>query len=177
MGTLIVEGQRELCLIRNLSSGGMRLRAYCRLRPGQILWIELKTGQPLPGQVTWVQDQEVGISFDEPIDIVSLLAPPGDGLRPRMPRLETNTSVQVRQGARNHRMRACDISQGGIKVESRSALPIGAEVVVSLAGLAPQPGVIRWSHDGHLGITFNRLLALPTLVEWLRAQRDSSYAA
>lgn len=177
VGALIVDEQRELCLIKNISAGGMMLRAYCKLAVGKRLLVELKHGHPLAGHVTWVQDEQLGISFDEPVDVLSFLAPSDDGPRPRMPRIETNVYVSVRDGATTYRMRACDISQGGIKVEARSSIAPGAEVVVSLPGLAPQPGVLRWNHEGFTGITFNRLLALPTLVEWLRAQRGVSRAA
>lgn len=177
VGTLFVDGRRELCLIKNLSSGGMMLRAYCRLTTGQKLAIELKTGQPLTGRVHWVDDQQVGISFDAPIDIISFLAPAEDGLRPRMPRIEVNAHAAVRAGADTFRVRACDISQGGLKVATKAALPANTAVVVTLPGLAPQPGVVRWSDGTHVGITFNRLLALPVLVDWLRAQRDTSRAA
>lgn len=177
VGTLLVDGRRELCLVKNLSSGGMMMRAYCRLTAGQTLAIELKTGQPLSGRVNWVGDQQVGISFDAPIDIISFLAPPEDGLRPRMPRIEVSANAALRAGAETFRARACDISQGGLKVQTRAALSANTPVVVTLPGLAPQPGVVRWSDGSHVGITFNRLLALPVLVEWLRAQRDVGRAA
>ena len=68
-------------------------------------------------------------------------------------------------------MRTCDISQGGLKVETNTILPIRSDVVVTLPGLAPLPGVVRWNEDGFCGITFNRLLPLPQLVNWLQDQR------
>ena len=69
-------------------------------------------------------------------------------------------------------MRACDISQGGIKVESDGALKVGADVVVTLPGLSPMQGVVRWKEAASYGITFNRLMALSTLVGWLQDQRQ-----
>lgn len=177
VGTLVIDGQRELCLIKNISAGGMMLRAYRELSAGQAVSIELKHGQPLSGRISWVRDQQVGFTFDEPIDVLGVLSPTSDGPKPRMPRIETETHATVREGARTFRMRTCDISQGGVKVASTVTLPVGAEVVVTLPGLTPQPGTVRWAERGYVGITFNRLLALPTLVEWLRTQRDASYAA
>lgn len=177
VGTLVIDGQRELCLIKNISSGGMMLRAYRDLAVGQPVSIELKHGQPLAGQISWIRDQQVGFTFDEPIDVLGVLAPVTDGPTPRMPRIETETYATVREGARTYHMRTCDISQGGIKVASTVSLPVGAEVVVTLPGLSPLPGSVRWAERGFVGITFNRLLALPTLVQWLQGQRDASFAA
>ena len=83
----------------------------------------------------------------------------------------------LRDGANIVRARACDISQGGIKVETSSEFGRNAEVVVSLPGLPPQPGVVRWMADGYAGITFNRLLPLPQLIDWLKARSEARNAA
>lgn len=178
VGTMVVEDRRELCLIKNISAGGAMLRLYTGgLEVGRPLTVELKCGQPLRGKVAWVQEPNVGLVFDEPIDVVAMLSQNDDGLRPRMPRIETSSYVTIREGASIHRGRACDISQGGVKVDIPVLFASNAEVVVTLPGLPPQPGVVRWTDGGFAGITFNRLLSLPTLIEWLRHQRGESRAA
>ena len=177
VGTMVVEGRRELCLIKNISAGGAMLRLYSgSIALGQRLTVELKCGQPLSGSVAWVRDPTVGLAFDRPIDVVAILSQSEDGPRPRMPRIETSSFCTLREGANVVRARACDISQGGIKVETSNAFGRNAEVVVSLPGLPPQPGVVRWTVDGHAGITFNRLLPLPLLIEWLKARSGSRAA-
>jgi PilZ domain len=177
VGTLLVDGRRELCLIKNISAGGMMLRAYCPLVPGRSVAIELKTGQPIEGCVSWAKDGQVGIAFARPIDVLSILAQNDSGPRPRMPRIETAAWATFREGANSYRLRATDISQGGIKLESNVLLSVGAAVVVSLVGLAPQPGVIRWTEDGAVGVSFNRLIPLAELVGWLQQQRGAARAA
>jgi hypothetical protein len=178
VGTLLVDERRELCLIKNISAGGAMLRLYTSgILIGQRLTVELKCGQPLKGTVAWVREANVGLQFDEAIDVVAMLTHNDEGLRPRMPRIETAALVTIREGATIVRARACDISQGGLKVETSALFARNAEVVVTLPGLAPQPGIVRWTDDGHAGITFNRLLPLPTLIEWLRSQRSESRAA
>jgi hypothetical protein len=171
---MVVEGRRELCLIKNISAGGAMLRLYSgSIELGQPLTVELKCGQPLTGSVAWVRDPNVGLAFDQPIDVIAMLSQSEDGPRPRMPRIETSSFCTLREGANVVRARACDISQGGIKVETSSSFGRNAEVVVSLPGLPPQPGVVRWTVDGYAGVTFNRLLPLPLLIEWLKARNGS----
>jgi hypothetical protein len=178
VGTMVVRGRRELCLIKNISAGGAMLRLYSSgLVVGEPLCVELKSGQPLSGSVTWVRDQQLGMTFARPIDVLAMLACAEDGPRPRMPRIETDAFVMVREGAEMHRLHACDISQGGIKVAATRPLTRNADVTVSLPGLPPTPGVVRWLDGDHAGITFNRLLPLPTLIDWLRQQRAGSRAA
>lgn len=177
VGSIRVKDRRELCLIKNISSGGMMVRVYSSLAEGAELSIELKSGQPIAGQVSWVRDLHAGISFVQPIDVIELLSATMKGPKPRMPRIEVETFATLRNGANLLRARACDISQGGIKFECEALLSIGTEVVVTLPCLPPQPAVVRW-HEGHFtGVTFNRLLPLGELVTWLQAQRELQRAA
>lgn len=173
VGSVTIDDRRELCLIKNISAGGMLIRAYCQLEPGTKLSVELKQGEQIQGQVCWMRDNCAGISFDEPVDVVELLAGSMEGPRPRMPRVEIRCIASVREGARVYGLLACDISQGGVKIQSDKHLPIGCDVVVTLPGLPPHKGVVRWQHSGCYGITFNRLLALSELVGWLHDQRES----
>lgn len=177
VGAMTVADRRELCLIKNISEGGMMIRPYCELTEGTELTIELKTGFLVSGKVAWLRDGSVGVEFDHPVDIVEILSSSSDGPRPRMPRIEVDCFATVRDGGEIHRMRVNDVSQGGVKLESARILDIGADLVVSLPGLDPQPATVRWCEDGYLGVTFNRLLPLAELVNWLRSTRDQLRAA
>lgn len=173
VGSIILGGRRELCLIKNISAGGMMIRAYCDVACDMRVSVELKSGHPIQGAVSWVCDSSVGISFDEPVDVIDLLSASMEGPRPRMPRIEVDCFANVRDGSTVHRMRVRDISQGGLKLESATVLARATDVIVTLPGLEPQPCVVRWNEGGYIGITFNRLLALPLLVAWLEDQRSA----
>lgn len=176
VGALVIGDRRELCLIKNVSGGGMLIRAYSRISPGDRLSIELKQGEVVSGTARWTEDDCVGLSFDQPIDVLELISTSLDGPRPRMPRIEVHCTAWVREGAIVHRTKAANISQGGIKILCDNDLAVGAEVIVSLPGFAPLAGAIRWKDGEAYGITFNRVLALPQLVEWLHEQRGERRA-
>lgn len=177
VGSMAIDGRRELCLIKNISAGGMMVRAYCEIPVGTPLTVELKSGQPVTGKVGWAKDSQLGIHFDTPIDVIEMLSTSMDGPRPRMPRVEIRAHAMVREGASMFRMRVHDISQGGVKVEGSRSLARNCEVVVTLGTLPPQAGVVRWHEDAMTGITFNRLLPLPVLVRWLQEQQSRTQAA
>ena len=172
VGTIIIGDRRELCLIKNVSAGGMLIRAYSVLEAGTRVGIEMKQGETIAATVSWTREESAGIEFDSPVDVVDLLANSMTGPKPRMPRIEVCCIASVRQDGNVYGMRALDISQGGMKAESERDLKVGADVVVTLPGLAPVPGVVRWKDGGSYGITFNRLLALSDLVAWLQNQRE-----
>lgn len=177
VGSIVVGDRRELCLIKNISAGGMMIRAYCALEPNSRVSVELKRGEQIQGKVNWLREGSAGIEFDERVDVVELLATSMDGPRPRMPRVEVRCIASVRHGSQVYGMRAHDISQGGLKVESTRDLAIGTDVLVTLPGLRSQQGVIRWKDGRCYGITFQHLLALTELVEWLQQQRELLRAA
>ncbi|MGE5563915.1 MAG: PilZ domain-containing protein [Bacillota bacterium] len=172
VGAMVVDGRRELCLIRNISAGGMMIRAYSDIPVGTPLSIELKQGDPVSGVIQWVDGGLTGVTFDAPIDVLALLAPPGDGPRPRLPRIEVDCTAWVRQESHVVRTRAANVSQGGIRVESPAAFVVGGDVVVTLPGLTPAAGVVRWRDGDAYGIAFNRALILSELVHWLQDQQQ-----
>ena len=176
VGTLTIGDRRELCLIRNVSAGGMMIRPYCEIESGTRLRVELKQGEPVEGIAQWVKDDCLGVTFDEPIDVLALLSAE-DGPKPRMPRIEIDGAASIRIEKDVYRARVENISQGGMKVECQADLPIGPEVIVSINGLEAFRAIVRWKNGDSYGITFNRVLPLPVLVNWLQAQHDPLRAA
>ena len=172
VGSLMIGDRRELCLIKNISAGGMLVKAYCPIDPGTRVSVELKCGEPVIGTAKWNEKDNVGVTFDAPVDVVDLLATSMEGPRPRMPRVEVSCVAMVREGAQTLRVQVRDISQGGVKVATDRMLELGAEVIVTLPGLAPHPGTLRWHDSGCYGITFNKVVPLPQLVAWLHDQRE-----
>ena len=172
VGSILVENRRELCLIKNISAGGMMIRLYCSIEEGTPVTIELKSGQPISGMISWTRDQNAGISFDDPIDVIDILSTSMNGPRPRMPRIQTTAHATLRDGANVVRVKVCDVSQGGLKVACETVFPDGTDLVIVLPGLEPQRGIACWSEGGFTGITFNRLIPLSDLVGWLQQQRE-----
>ena len=74
VGALIIGERRELCLIKNVSAGGMLIRAYCDIALGTPISIELKHGETISGVAQWIKDGCVGVTFDQPVDVIALLS-------------------------------------------------------------------------------------------------------
>jgi len=177
VGSILVEGRRELCLIKNISAGGMMIRLHCTIQEHTPVTVELKSGQPIRGRISWTRDHIAGIVFDQTVDVIDILSSAMNAPRPRMPRIETHCHASLREGANALRVRVCDISQGGVKLECQTILAKGADVVVTLPGLEPQPGLACWVDGGFIGVAFNRLLPLGELVTWLHEQRETQRGA
>jgi hypothetical protein len=171
VGVLFFDGRRELCLIRNISSGGLMAHVYSAVTPDEPVTVELKTNQQVRGRIAWASGSDAGIAFDAPVDIVELLANPpvlNNGWRPRSPRVEVERAATLRCGARTRWVKTRDISQSGIKLEVDQPLEIGSDVVLTLEHLGAIAGVVRWQDEAVCGIEFNQLIPFGELIEWLQ---------
>lgn len=171
VGALVMRGRRELCLIRNISAGGMMIRPYSAIMPGTPLSVELKHGEAVHGVAQWSDKGLVGVEFDEQIDVLALLSASGDGPRPRMPRIDLSCSALLRRDGDVFRVRVVNISQGGICVNSDADLPLDSNVVVSVTGLHAAAGVVKWKDGDYYGVGFNRVYPLHELMAFLKEQQ------
>jgi len=172
VGALMVDGRRELCLIRNISAGGMMIRPYSPIAAGKLVSVELKQGNIVTGVTQWSDQGLVGITFDEPIDVLELLNAPGGRPQPRMPRIELTCTANLRHVGRVFRARVVNISQGGICVNAGLDMEVSDDVVVTLAGLHSAAGVVKWRDGDYYGIGFNRVYPVDELMGFLREQEQ-----
>jgi hypothetical protein len=173
VGSIFIGDKRELCLIRNISAGGLMAHVYSRMQPGQRVGVELKSNHRIEGSVSWIQDNNAGIAFDERIDVEEMLASHTlleNGWRPRLPRVEIDCLATLRVGAHVYGVSTRDISQGGVKIETDEPLEEGQEVVLTMERFRPVQGMVRWYQDGLCGIAFNQVIPFRELMGWLRAQ-------
>jgi heavy metal translocating P-type ATPase len=132
------------------------------------------TGEQLGGTIVWRRGCEVGMRFDEPIDVLPILArnlasQPGE--RRRMPRVELSCRAVIQSGTRSGLARIRDIAQGGVKIEAPFVLTPDEKVTVTAEGLRPIEGVVRWANGNLAGIAFDPEIEWQELMPWLRARR------
>lgn len=173
VGKLITMAGQELCLIRNISSGGLMAHIYSAHVSEENVEIELKAGQTVKGKIVWARDKKIGVQFDEKIDVAEVLAPQANDsdMVPRAPRLDIRRRGRLRIGAHYQLVELHDISQGGAKVGPAGDAKAEDEVILLLEGLPPLPGIVRWRQDEMIGITFKTSIPFEQLASWVPGQR------
>lgn len=176
---LHVGESKDLCVVKNISASGLAVRVYRDLASGAKVQVEFRSGELLEGSVVWKRDQEVGIVFPKTIDVEAVLASTWTiqpGRRRNLPRIDISCEGRLKRGAETHEVVLQDISQGGARVRTDGLVDPGG-VVVSLPGLPPVSGVVRWSSDAMAGISFNDCLPFEALARWIQKHREGSAAA
>lgn len=174
VGKMICAKRQELCLIRNISEGGLMAHVYSPHTVGDRVAIELKSDQTVTGTIRWVKDDNVGVTFDEKVDVSEILRNQEalDGRKPRAPRLEVHGYARLKIGTESWHVEIRDLSQRGAKIAVSGVLPTDEDAVVNIDGLRPVKAVVRWQHGGYAGLEFLPTIPLDELVEWLRLERQ-----
>ena len=175
-GALTRGSVRLVCSIRKISAGGAVLHVDQQVEIGDRLELELMTGELLGGTIAWRRGSEVGLRFDEPVDVFAIIAQdivsqPGE--RRRMPRVESACPALLETAAGTELVTTRDISQGGAKVDVPFALVPEERVMITIDGLPPLQGVVRWSESHVAGIAFLPELRWQELMLWLKARRGA----
>ena len=178
-GSVVVGSIRQVCLIRKISAGGAVLHADLPVEEGRRLELELETGEHLDGSIAWRRGSELGLRFDEPIDVLPILArnlvsQPGE--RRRMPRVEVFCPARLDLETRSVLVTIRDIAQGGAKIEGPFDLKTDERVVLTPDGLRGIPCAVRWVAGNVAGLIFEPELAWQELMPWFSARRHAPTA-
>src|SRR3954452_6782804 len=66
-------GIRQDCTIRKISTLGVTLESNLAPALGDRVSVEIATGQRPGGKIAWTRGGELGVRFDDPIDVIALL--------------------------------------------------------------------------------------------------------
>src|SRR4051794_17987538 len=85
----LVTKAEEICLVRDISAGGVKVEIFSEKTPGTRVTLDLGDDVPRAGTIMWAYTDLAGISFDEKIDVRRVLskAPLPGGRQPRGLRL------------------------------------------------------------------------------------------
>jgi PilZ domain-containing protein len=165
----LIGGREEFCLVRNVSAGGLKAQAFSPKAVDDRLAVDFGDEQLLPARVAWVDDDNIGITFDDQIDVARMLskAPPPGRSRARPLRLTIELDMLVTIGKSEETCHLIDISQGGAKLEMSSAPNPGDRITLEIEGLGKLSCVVRWTRKGNVGVAFPGQLPYRQLAAWV----------
>ena len=159
---LVSESGQYLCIIRDVSETGVRLRLFHTLPPAPQLALELANGDFFFIERVWERDEEAGFRFAAPIDIHAFMEEPSP--YPRRPlRLRIRLDALIFTGDTARDAVLLDLSQYGARVETPRPLAIGQMLKLEAAGLPPLFARVCWRLNPQHGLVFQQTFAFDRL--------------
>ena len=172
-GAIYRSGERLDCTIRKVSSLGVTLGSDIAPILGERILVELVTGQRPAGRIAWAKDKEVGVRFDDTIDVVALLnrklvSQTSD--RRTMPRIDVRCPVHVKWNEHFAAATLRNISANGLQLEGDDLPALGTFVSVFAEGLNIPPGELMWRRGRLAGVEVLQELSWSSIIPWVRSQ-------
>jgi hypothetical protein len=170
-GLIYDDATSRQCTIRNISALGATLCGDLKKAPGEVVALELATGQRPAATIEWANAGEVGIRFKQPIDMIALInrklvSQPAE--RRSMPRVEIRCNLYLKWCENLIPAVLRNISARGLQIEGEDLPPLGTFVGMFIEGLNVPPGEVVWSMSNLAGIELFEELSWTSLIPWIR---------
>jgi len=164
-------GNRRECVIRRISALGATIGSDLRPALGDRVAVELITGQRPAGKVAWSNNRELGVRFDDSVDVIALLnrkliSQTRD--RRAMPRVEVRCPVHIKASGNFWVATLRNISANGLQIEGDELPAIGAYVTLFIDGLNIPSGEVMWKRGRLAGIEVIEELSWASIIPWVR---------
>jgi hypothetical protein len=170
-GVIYHSGRSQDCEIRKISALGVTVGSDLAPALGDKASIELATGQRAAGKIAWTDCGELGVRFDDSIDVIALLnrkLVSQTRERRTMPRLEVRSPVHLKCGEHFSLATLRNISARGLQLEGEDLPTIGTYVSAFVEGLIIPPGEIIWKRGRLAGIEVFEELSWTSIIPWVR---------
>jgi hypothetical protein len=170
---LVCQSGEYLCIIRDVSATGLRLRIFHALPPSEKYELELASGERFEVERVWEAQDHAGFRFADWIDVKDFIAEaspyPKRSLRIR---LEFPAQIDVESGAAHVTVR--DLSREGARIETNLPLAIRQKVKLSGRGLPPIIGNVCWRSTNSYGLVFQQVFTFEELARLVAQLQASS---
>jgi len=161
---LIVDNSREfLCVIRDASSTGLKIRLFNPLPPHRTLAVEMSNGDRYPLEQVWSEGEFGGFRFGSEVDVQRLLDETNGTFPKRQVRLRINLDGVLHSGGEALRVAFQDISQQGACIESDKWLLMNELVRIETDVMPPLYAKVRWRSHPRYGLLFEQTFKLDEL--------------
>jgi len=165
IGRVRYDGRETACLVHDISSNGLMARFTSAPAVGDRLLLAVRGLAEAAGTVRWVDGYRGGVEFDDAQDLTGVFCRRDDqGHIARTPRFAMHAVACMRIGDARIPVEILDISPGGMKLRSDTAVDRGQAGSVLLPVInAESFGSVCWTRDSRFGFRFCAPLPLTSL--------------
>lgn len=160
---LLDEDKEYLCVIRDVSEFGVKLRLYNEIPQGKTLGLELANGDRFAVRQVWSREGFGGFQFSGPVDLERLIETESGPYPQRKLRLRTRIEGSIGWGDQSCPASLDNISQQGAAIRSDAHFAIDQLVRLDCPNLPTIYAKIRWRNQPHYGLIFEHTLPFEAL--------------
>lgn len=160
---IIADGREFLCIIRDASASGLKVRLFSALPQARAIIVELVTGDRYPAELVWQADDHAGLRFLHEIEIEQFLDESRGSFPRRQVRLRIALDAVLHSGGEAVRIAFKDISQQGACIESDKWLLMNELVRLETGVAPPLYAKVRWRSHPRYGLIFEHTFKLDEL--------------
>lgn len=160
---IIADGREFLCIIRDASATGLKIRLFTTLPQARAIIVELVTGDRYPVELVWQANDHAGLRFLQEIEIDQFLDESRGSFPRRQVRLRIALDAVLHSGGEAVRIAFQDISQQGACVESEKWLLMNELVRLETGVAPPLYAKVRWRSHPRYGLIFEHTFKLDEL--------------
>lgn len=154
-----------LCIVRDASPDGVRIRHFGFLPPDEYIEFELANGQRFTVQLLWQDEEYAGLKFNHGVNLARIVKLSSNGLPKRQLRLATEIVGRVKFADLICPVTIRNLSQQGACIECAERLAINQAILLDSADLDPVYAKVRWRKGTVYGLVFEDTLTLERLAE------------
>lgn len=151
-----------LCIIRDVSETGVRLKLFHQLPLASEFALELANGEKLRIVPIWWEADEAGFRSAGKIDVRHFVAEPS-AYPKRSLRLKISHRITVCAGATRASAEIRDISRQGALIICDQPLALSQRIVISGNGLPDLDATVRWRNQNAYGIALENIFTFEEL--------------
>ena len=168
---LVGEGGEYLCVLRDVSDGGCKVRVFHRVPIDGAMMLELGNGDRYPVERAWERDDHIGLRFRTPVPVEYLLNDQGIH-RKRPVRLRIELPALIIAGRDAFPAEVRDLSQQGACLHCESHLAADQQIRLEVEGLPPIVAKGRWRRPPLIGLVFEQTFRLDEFARIGEALQD-----
>lgn len=159
---LVCETGEYLCVVRDISASGVRLRLFHDLPATERLSLELANGYSYPLECVWHRDDHAGFRFTDAINVHEFMEEPSKW--PRRPiRLHFKIPGTVIADDLANEAVIHNISRYGARIETDRYLALQQKVMFDIGGAARINASVCWRSGRLFGLVFRQTFTFEEL--------------
>jgi hypothetical protein len=159
---LLGESGEYVCVVRDVSASGCRIRLFHEAPADSHLFLELANGDRYAMERVWAREDHLGFRFSCAIDVDRFIAEPS--AYPRRPiRLNLRRPADVVVDGVASPAVLLDLSQHGARIESGRKFALEQKLWLGIDDVQQRFGCVRWRNGYTHGVVLQQSLRLDEL--------------